>query len=103
MWLYKYVFLKEDMERATNANKDSIPIASPEKGAFGSVSQADTLLLARSTHPWRQWVVTPTLVFSDILLALLVWCGAYVLHSFLGRPELMVEVILGSIVPNVLA
>ena len=49
---------------------------------------------------WRKWPVILMLVFSDILLALLVWWGAYVLHSVWGRSELS-EITLLSVAPNV--
>jgi Undecaprenyl-phosphate galactose phosphotransferase WbaP len=45
-------------------------------------------LMRRCLQVRRQWLVTLAAIFSDILLALLVWIGAYVLQSIWGKGPL---------------
>lgn len=69
-------------------------------GVAGSTSQADILSGHRVQVRW-QWLVVPALVFSDVLLALVVWGFAFTLHDALGRGPLS-EVAATSIITNLL-
>ena len=54
--------------------------------------------LERPARAWRQWLVVLTLLFSDVLLALLVWCAASVLQDALGRGALLEVSVAGAAV-----
>src|SRR5215204_7558604 len=46
-------------------------------------------LLGRQARAWRPWVVVLTLLFSDVLLALLVWYTASIFQGVFGRGALL--------------
>src|SRR5215204_7407014 len=75
------------MERATNANKDSIPIASSAKGAVGGTANAATNLSQYKARARSMWVVL-LLVFADVVLALVVWGAVFALRSLWGSGEI---------------
>src|SRR5215218_6105217 len=53
-------------------------------------------LLGRPARAWRQWVVVWTLLFSDVLLALLVWWAATVLQDALRQGYLLDASVAGA-------
>lgn len=71
---------------------------SPAERLAGPVSRAGTLSGLR-VQARRQWLVILALVFSDILLAFLIWEAASALQDIWGRPPLSM-VAAASIVPN---
>src|SRR4051812_10996483 len=56
-------------------------------------------LLGYRAEAWRQRLVTLTLIFSDIVLALLVWAMAYLFQSTWGQGPLS-QISIASILPN---
>ncbi len=66
-----------------------------------SVTRA-TVFVRRGVGSWQRLLVISALVFTDILVALMVWQVASVIQGALGRGQLS-EVAAASIVPNVVA
>src|SRR5215207_3151666 len=76
------------MERATNANKDTTPVASSAKGAVGGSANAATKLPQYKARARRMWVVL-MLVFADVVAALVVWGIAFALRNLWGSGEVL--------------
>ena len=71
--------------------------ASPERSA---TPIAQSLMLPEKREgDWRQWVIVPTLIFSDLLLTSLLWGLALVLYGIWGPKTLLV----GPVIACVLA
>jgi len=73
---------------------------SSNKGLADPTSQIGTVP-ERQAQPRSQWLVTSRLVFSDVVLACLIWFVASILHGAWGRAELSEIAIVGN-VSNVL-
>jgi hypothetical protein len=53
-----------------------------------SLALRHKIFTRRRLRAWRQWSVTVVAISSDILIALLVWLGAYMLYGMLGEGSL---------------
>jgi hypothetical protein len=60
----------------------------PVDGPSGRVRKRAGALLGRRAEVWRQQLVNLTLIFSDVLLALVVWEAAFVLQGVWGGEPL---------------
>ena len=69
--------------------------------ASGAFDRA-VALPGRASQAWRQRLVNIALIFSDVLLAILVWEVAFVLQSVWGRGQLS-EATIAAVVPGVVA
>ncbi len=77
------------MTETKSANEDtSTIIAAPAEGAAENVAHAVMLPEGR-VQVWRKWLVVLALVFSDAVLASLVWGVAAVLRGVWGSSEIL--------------
>ncbi len=69
-------------------SNQTVNLRAPAERVAAPVSRAGTPLLERRVQARRQWLITLTLVSSDVLLAVLVWWAASALQAVFGRGEL---------------
>src|SRR3712207_5207704 len=82
-------FGEKGMTEAKGANEDpSTIIAAPANGAGGRVAHA-VMPAGGEVRVWKKWFVVLALVFSDAVLASLVWGLAVALYGLWGSGEIL--------------
>src|SRR5215218_5503092 len=81
--------MEKDVGRVENSSVNTSAITASANGTVGGTANATVIELSQGRiRAWRRWLVVLTLVFSDALLAVLVWGVALEGRNLWGSVEI---------------